>query len=141
MATIKHIPLRTVAQLSNSIMKIVKLLYACTGFIVRLVMMDQEFDKVENIVDMVKINTTAAHKHVGKIKCNIRVIKERSCAIVSDLPYKILPKQVVIHFVYFLVLWLNSLPSAVGVSDKYSPCKIVTGCELDFNKHHCKITF
>ncbi len=33
MATVEHILLHTAAQLSNSIMKIVKL-YACTGFIV-----------------------------------------------------------------------------------------------------------
>jgi hypothetical protein len=140
MATVEHIPLLTASQLSNSIMKIVKL-YARTGFIVRLVvMMDQEFDKVENIVHMVQINTTAAHKHVGEIKCNIRVIMERSCAIVSNLHYKILPRQVVIHLVYFSLLWLNSLPSAVGVLEKYPPCNIVIGCELNFNKH-CKTTF
>jgi hypothetical protein len=134
MATIKHIPSRMSAQLSNSIMKIVKL-YARTGLIVQLVMMDQEFDKVENIVNMVKINTTAARKYVGDIERNIRVIKERSRAIVSNLPYKILPRQVIIHLIYFSVLWLNSLPSAVGILNKYSPRKIVTGRELDFNKH------
>jgi hypothetical protein len=139
MATVEHIPLCTAAQLSNSIMKIVKL-YASTGFIVRLVMMDQKFDKVDNIVNMVKINTTVAREHIGEIECNIRVIKERSHAIVSDLPYKILPRQVIIHLVYFSVLWLNSLPSTVGVSEKYSSQGIVTGRELDFNKH-CKTTF
>ncbi len=65
-AIVKHIPLRTASQLSNSIMKIVKL-YARTRFIIRLVMMDQEFDKVKNIVNMVKINMTAAREHVGEI--------------------------------------------------------------------------
>ena len=58
----------------------------------------------------------------------------------SDLPFAKLPRQVVIHLVYFAVLWLNSLPAAAGVSKKYSPCEIVLGCELDFNKH-CKATF
>jgi hypothetical protein len=95
--------------------------------------MDQEFDKVENIVDMVEIKMTAAHEHVGEIERNIRVIKECSCAIVSNLPYKILPRQVIIHLIYFSVFWLNSLPSAVGISEKYSPRIIVTGRELDFN--------
>jgi hypothetical protein len=45
LATIEQLPLRTATQLSNSFMKIVRL-YACNGFIVRIIMMDQEFDKV-----------------------------------------------------------------------------------------------
>jgi hypothetical protein len=78
-------------------------------------MMDQEFDKVEDACDMVEINTTAARKHVREIKRFIHTIKERSRALVSDLPYKFLPRQVIIHLVYFAVLWLNSLPTAAGV--------------------------
>ena len=84
-------------------------------------MMDQEFDKIEDICDKVEINTTAARKHVGEIKQYIRTIKERSCAIMSDLPYTILLRQVTIHLIYFAILWLNSLPASTGVSDKYSP--------------------
>ncbi len=89
---------------------------------------------------MVEINTTAAREHVGKIERFIRTIKERSRALMSDLPYMPLPRQVVIHLVYFAVLWLNSLPVAAGVSDKYSPREIVLGRKLDFKKH-CKTTF
>jgi hypothetical protein len=89
---------------------------------------------------MVELNTTAAHEHVGENKCYIQTIKERSRALVLDLPYIKLPHQVVIYLVYFSVLWLNSLPAAAGVSDKYSPHKIILGCKLDF-KNHCKVTF
>jgi hypothetical protein len=89
---------------------------------------------------MVEINTTPAHKHIGKIERFIRTIKECSRALVSDLPYMTLPCQVIIHLVYFAVLWLNSLLAAAGVSDKYSPWEIVLGHELDFKKH-CKTTF
>ena len=59
----------------------------------------------------------------------------------SDLPYNsMLPHQVTIHFVYFAELWLNSLPAAAGVSEKYSPHEIVLGRELNFDKH-CEATF
>jgi hypothetical protein len=126
-------------QLSNSSTKIVKL-YARTGFIVRIIMMDQEFNKVKDACKMVEINTTAAREHIGKIERFIYMIKECSRALVSDLPYMTLPRQVVIHLIYFAVLWLNSLPAAAGVSDKYSPWEIVLGRELDFKKH-CKTTF
>ncbi len=103
-------------------------------------MMDQEFDKVKDACNMLEINTTVAREHVGKIEHFIRTIKERSRALVSDLPYTPLPCQVIIHLVYFAVLWLDSLPAAAGVSDKYSPWEIVLGRELDFKKH-CKTTF
>ena len=81
-------------------------------------MMDQEFDKFKDTCKMVEINTTAARKHVSKIERYIRLIKERSRALVSDLPFTKLPCQVVIHHVYFDILWLNSLPATVGVSNK-----------------------
>jgi hypothetical protein len=126
-------------QLSNSLTKIVRL-YARTSFIVRVIMMDQEFDKVKDACNMVEINTTAVREHIGEIECFIRTIKECSRALMSDLPYTPLPRQVVIHLVYFAVLWLNSLPAAAGVSDKYSPWEIILGRKLDFEKH-CKTTF
>jgi hypothetical protein len=103
-------------------------------------MMDQEFDKVKDACKMVEIITTAACEHVGKIKRFICTIEERSCALVLNLPYTTLPHQVVIHLIYFAVLWLNSLPAAARVSDKYSPWEIVLGRKLNFEKH-CKITF
>jgi hypothetical protein len=139
LATIEHLPLHTATQLSNSLLKIVRL-YACTGFIVRIIVMDQEFNKVKDTCEMVKLNTTAARKHIGEIKCYIQTIKECSCALVLDLPYTKLLRQVDIHLIYFAVLWLNSLPAAAGVSDKYSPLKIVLGPKLDFKKH-CKAIF
>jgi hypothetical protein len=139
LSTVEQLPLCTDTQLSNSLTKIVRL-YACIGFIVRVIMMDQEFDKVEDACNMVEINTTAAPEHVGKIKRFIRTIEECSHAPVLDLTYTLLPCQVVIHLVYFAVLWLNSLPAATGVSDKYSPWEIILGRELDFEKH-CKTTF
>jgi hypothetical protein len=95
-------------------------------------MRDQEFDKIEDKTDMVEINTTATREHVGKIECHIRTIKEQSHALVSDHPFKVLPHQAVIHLFYLAVLWLNSLPMAAGVSEQYSPHKIVLGCKIDF---------
>jgi hypothetical protein len=65
--TIEQLPLCTATQLSNSLMKIVRQ-YAHTGFIVRIIMMDQEFNKVKDACKMVKINTTDARKHIEEIK-------------------------------------------------------------------------
>jgi hypothetical protein len=71
-------------------------------------MMDQEFNKIKDEIKMVEINTTTACRHVGKIERFIQTIKEHSWALVSDLPCSVLPRQVVIHLVYFAMLWLNS---------------------------------
>jgi hypothetical protein len=139
LATIENLPTCMTTQLSNSLTKIVRL-YACTGFITRVIMIDQEFDKVEDANEMVEINTTAASEHVGEIKWYICAAKERSRALLLDLSFTLLPRQVIIHLVYIAVLWLNSLPAAAGVSKKYPPCKIVLGHELNFTKH-CKATF
>jgi hypothetical protein len=134
LGTVKQLPTLTETQLSKSLTKIVKL-YAQPGYNVCVIMMDQEFDKVEEVCNTVEINTTAAREHVGEIKRYIHTIKDRGRAIVSDLPYKILPRQVTIHLIYFAVLMLNSVPAAARVSDKYSPRKNVCGCELNFDKH------
>ena len=120
LSKVEQLPSRTATQLSNSLIKIVKL-YICTGFIVKDIMIDQEFDKIEDACDMVEINTTAARKHVREIERLICTIKERSQALVSDLPYNILSRQVTIYLVYFAILWLNSLLAAAGVSKKYPP--------------------
>jgi hypothetical protein len=67
LATIKQLLTQTAWQLNSSITKTVRL-YACTGFIIKVVMMDQEFDEIEDNIEMVEINTTATRKHIGKIK-------------------------------------------------------------------------
>jgi len=97
--------------------------------------MDQEFDKVENEIGLVEVNTSAAREHVGEIERMIRVIKERARGISATLPYSYLPRQMVIHLIYFVVLCLNSVPSALGISQVHSPREIVTWRGLDFNKH------
>ena len=62
--TAEHIQTRTAESLSNSLIKVVTM-YARGGFNVNIVLMDQEFDKLESKLDLVEINTTAAREHVG----------------------------------------------------------------------------
>ena len=67
LVTAEYMPSRKVGQLGKSLRKMVKL-YAKGGFIVRLALMDKKFDKVEDLVDLLETNTTAAREHVGKIE-------------------------------------------------------------------------
>ena len=85
LATVEQLPSCMATQLSNSLINIVKL-YACIGFIVKVIMVDQKSDKLEDACDMVEIITTAAPEHVGEIKQFICTIKERSQALMYKLP-------------------------------------------------------
>ena len=40
-----------------------------------------------------------------------------------------------IHLVKNTVFWLNSFPVTDGISSTHLPCYIMTGKELDYNKH------
>ncbi len=76
--------------------------------------MDQEFDKLEGTIENVDgnignvvINTTALGEHVGETKRSIHTDKERARAISSLLPFLVLLKQMLIHLVYYVMIFLN----------------------------------
>ena len=96
--TVEHVVTQTTASLISALNKVINM-YARGGFIVNLIMMDQEFANLESYFDLVEINTTVAHKHDGEIEQSIRTIKERARAISTVLPFSVLPKQIVIHLV------------------------------------------
>ena len=75
------------------------------GFTVRTTLMDMNFEKVTKKLNNIEVNITAAREHVGEIERRIRLIKERSRAVIADMPFKYLPKKIVIHLVYFVALW------------------------------------
>jgi hypothetical protein len=67
-------------------------------------MMDMEFEKLKDLMPNIALNTTAAQEHVGGIKMKIRVIKERARGTIRTLPYKMLPKLVIIKLLHFCVM-------------------------------------
>ena len=133
LVTTEHVPTRTARQLAKSLMKVVKL-YARGGFVVRLVLMDMEFDKIKDLVGLVEVNTTAAREHVAEIEQEVRLVKERTRCITSGLPFAYLHQQIVIHLVYFICLWLNAIPADKGISANFYPREIVTQRQVDFKK-------
>ena len=97
-------PYRTANQISSSLNNIVKF-YARGGFVVRLVLMDMEFEKIKDNFDKVEVNTTAAREHVGEIERGIRLMKDRSRCVISDLReagFKYFHKMIVVHCIYFV---------------------------------------
>ena len=117
-------------------------IYRTRGFRVELLLMDGEFESLRG--DMaelgITLNTTAKDEHVGEIERYIRTIKERTRCIYNTLPFTRMPARLLIEMVYTSVFWLNSFPAQDGVSDTLSPCTLVTGQTLDYNKH-CRLEF
>ena len=73
----EFLPSCTAKQLSSLLNNTVKF-YACGGFVVRLVLMDMEFEKIKDNFDKVEVNTTASREHVGEIEREISLMKEQS---------------------------------------------------------------
>jgi hypothetical protein len=135
LVTAKFTPSRTAKQLAASITRMIDL-YACKGFQVGTVLMDNEFKKLRNLVPILAINTTAAREHVPEVERKIRLIKEQGRGILNTLPFKKMPRLMLIELVYHMVLWLNAFPAKSGVSKTLSPRKIVYRHKLDFAKHY-----
>ena len=64
--TVEHVPSRTAKQLAKSLMKIVKL-YTLSGFGIRTVIIDGEFEKIKPEVEL-DVNISTAREHVGEIE-------------------------------------------------------------------------
>jgi hypothetical protein len=56
------------------------------------------------------------------------------------LPFQHLPGRLVVELVMGQVYWLNSFPASNSLSDCLSPRNIITGVDIDYNKH-CVLEF
>ncbi len=137
LVTTKFTPSRMAKQLAASITRMMDL-YARKGFQVGTVLMDNKLEKLQNLVPIRAVNTTAAKEHVPEVEPKIRLIKKRGRGILNTLPFKRMPRLMLIELVYHVVLWLNAFPEKSGVSDTLSPREIVYWHKLDFAKH-CKL--
>jgi hypothetical protein len=104
--------------------------------------MDGEFEPLrDDLLELqITLNTTANDEHVGDIERYIRTVKERVRCIYNTLPFTLIPYRLIVEMVYFSIFWLNSFPPSDGISTMLSPRALVTGQQLDFNKH-CKLEF
>jgi hypothetical protein len=116
LVTAKFTPFQTAKQLAAGITRMIDL-YACREFQVGTVLMDNEFEKLRNLVPILAINTTAAKEHVPEVELKIMLIKEQGRGILNTLPFKKMPSFMLIELVYHVVLWLNAFPANSGVSE------------------------
>ena len=116
--------------------------YTQGGFKVDWMLMDGQFENLQgDIANLgIRLNEVAEDEHVGEIEWYSRTVKERCRSACTALPFKRLTVQMVIELVRRAVFWLNAFPYKNGVSDTMSPCTIITGQHVDYNKH-CKYVF
>ena len=133
LTTIEHAPDRKAPKLGYLIHRIMNT-YACAGFNVHTILMDNEFEKIKDHVHAT-LNTTAASEHVGEIERRIRVIKERCRGIICTLPYAQIPRIMLIYLLHHVVMWLNNFPAANGISDRFSPREILQHNKLEVKYH------
>ena len=108
-------------------------LYEHRGFKIGTVMTDNEFEHLRPSFPM--LNTCAAGDHVPDVERCIRTIKEQTRACYSVLPFRFIPKIMLIHLVRNSVLWMNAFPSRSGMSHLHSPHYIMSGRELSYDLH------
>jgi hypothetical protein len=100
-------------------------LYTRSGFHVGTVLMDNGFEAIKNLVQILAINIKAAKEHVPEVRRGIRLINEQGRGILTTLPFKKMPRVMLVEMIYHVVLWLNTFPTKSGVTATLLPRKIV----------------
>ena len=79
-------------------------------------------------------------EHVGLIERSNRTIKNKARTITHSIPYKKIPKIMMIGLIYGSIKWLNASPSMKGMSKTISPSTIVLVLRKP-NMKHKRIVF
>ena len=82
-------------------------LYRARGFNIVDIHADMDFECIKDEVQPALINLNAHDNHVGEVERSIRTIKEQVRADVHSIPFKQLPKMMVVESVRRAVLVLN----------------------------------
>ena len=130
--TVEVLPNRQSKTIQEKIHSICKL-YQGHGFTVDSIYADSEFETPRP--DFPFINTSDADDHQPDIERAIRTVKDWVRSTFRMLPFKYIPRLIVIHLVQNTIFWLDAFPTENGWSSKHLPRYIMTGKQLDYNKH------
>eukprot|EP00957_Ditylum_brightwellii_P041214 3119383-Ditylum_brightwellii.AAC.1 len=83
----------------------VKRAYMQRGFMVRHMIMDNRFECLREQLTMKQVNLImcSEDEHVGDIECLNRTIQERVRSVYMTLPYKRMPRRIVVELVHFAI--------------------------------------
>ena len=129
--TVEVLPNRQEATIKNKLWGVIQLYEQC-GFRLTSIMADPEFEPLR--VASPQLNTCGADEHVPEIKRFIRTVKDHVRSVYHSLPYKYIPRLLLVHLVKATVFWLNAFLHHDGISDQL-PRYIMTGHTLNFQCH------
>ena len=97
--------------------------YLQRGFRIQNAFMDGQFEPLRgHLAELgIVLNTASNDEHVPEIERQIRTVKERTRAIYCTLPFKKMPRRLIIEMVYAANYWLNMFPRKGGVCKTLSP--------------------
>ena len=109
--------------------------YTSRGFAVIDTHADKEFECLRGCLGNVSLEICGPDEHVPEVERSIRTMKETMRATAHGLPYRRLPKIMIVELVAMATRCLNGFPKEDGVSEHMSPYSIVTGrSRVDYNK-------
>ena len=109
--------------------------YTSRGFEVVDAHANKEFECLRESLGNVSLEICGPDEHVPEVERSIRMMKETMRATAHGLPYRRLPKIMIIELVAMATRCLNGFPKEDGVSEHMSPHSIVTGrSRMDYNK-------
>ena len=94
--------------------------------------MYMKFVQNKDLCGLVEVNTTATREHVPKVERMIRTVKQHLRSVTSDFPFSPIPKMVLIHSVYYVIMMLNALPRDQGVIGGFLLRELVTGRMINY---------
>jgi hypothetical protein len=115
--------------------------YKQHGFRVITIHANPEFEPLQAVIGHIQFNFCAQNEHVPEIERFIRTIKDRARSGYNSVPFKRIPRLILIQLVSNSVFWLNAFPHRDGASSTLSPRYLLTGKHLDFAKHHVRAEF
>ena len=84
----------------------------------------------------IEVNPTAANDHVGEVERMIRTVKERVCASMNVMTWKMsVPIIIARDLVLNVAMMVNYFPPNSGLLTNLSPRNIMKGRKLDYKKH------
>ena len=112
-------------------------MYMSCGFIVQHMFMDGQFQHMENQITGlgITLNICSRKEHVSEIERNIRTVKERVRGVYNTLPFKKMPRRLIIELVKCCIFWLNAIHPSPSIAPNMSPRTILTGKTINYNTH------
>ena len=126
------------ATVDKSIQSVMQLYSSC-GFLVQMAHADSEFEPLWGSLAQAgsSLNVCSNDEHVPKVEHFIWTIKEHMQCMYHLVSFTHFPTVMLKEMIMVSVFWLNMFPPHDVVSKMLSPCALMTGFNLDYNKHCC----